>query len=44
MKKLLLIIIALSTLCISCKGKGTTSASNDNKHDSEGHSAVKKNH
>lgn len=34
MKKLLLIIIALSTLCISCKGKGTTSASNDNKHDS----------
>jgi len=34
MKNLLLIIIALSTLCISCKGKGTTSASNDNKHDS----------
>lgn len=34
MKNLLLIIIALSTLCISFNGKGTTSASNDNKYDS----------
>lgn len=34
MKYLLLIIIALLTLCISCKGKSNTSPSNDNKHDS----------
>ena len=31
---ILMILIAVLTLCISCKGKGTTSASNDNKHDS----------
>jgi len=34
MKHLLLIITAILTLCISCKGKGSVSVSKDPSHDS----------
>lgn len=34
MKHILLIIIAILTLCISCKGKGSVSVSSDTRHDS----------